>query len=120
MNESLELFQNLIGNGNYLDALRMLFHYPLGMWLDMYFTKMRDAKGLLRFVSFCRDIVDGEKDSISPEELERFDAVLIGLELSAYDRANDFDRYIALFEDTRKNKLYAAYGSAYIVVPPYV
>jgi len=105
-NSNIEAFSQLVEADDRLNLIKTLLSYPLINWTSQFFSRTRNAEMLLNFVDYCRIILRQNTDKISNEELVDFDKILIGYELSAYDRLNDFENYIALFEFARVNVLH--------------
>lgn len=97
-NYTLTIYSQIIGYTDNLKTLRALLNYPLIGWVSQYFSRTRSAEAKLGFAELCREIITYHRQEISDEEYERYDRVLLGYELSAYDRLNRWRDYIALYE----------------------
>jgi len=103
---SLAIFGAINIKKDRLKAVRAILSYPLINWVSQYFSRTRDADGELMFVSFCNEVLNAEKGKLMNREWEQCDRALIHYELSAYDRLNEFDKYIELFNACRRDKPY--------------
>lgn len=95
-----------VSNSNALKAVKALLSYPLNNWVSQYFVRTRSYRSELDFISKCYHILECNKDSITRNEYEAFDRYLIGLKLSALDKLNRWNDYIAFYDYILKNKAY--------------
>jgi len=101
---ALEQITSLAIGKDYLGFLRMIMSYPLVNFAGQYFTRHRNAEEQLQFVALCRSIIGCNKEQLSASEIKAYENYLICSELVAYDRLNEFEHYIKLYEYAKDTK----------------
>ena len=95
---AIDEFTQIIGYTDKLQLLRALLSYPYINWVSQFFSRTRNAETELYFVDYCREIITYHRGEISEKEYRGYDHALIRYELSAYDRLNRWEEYIAFYE----------------------
>lgn len=112
IDKELDLSHYLIQYKDPFPVMKALLSYPLCNWVNEYFNYTRDYESGLNYVRYCRDIIEVNKEQISPSEGEKWDMYLITLKLNMLDRLNLWQEYIEYFDSLIDKKTYLYYLSA--------
>lgn len=109
LDKDLDLSNYLTQYKDPFPAMKVLLSYPLCNWVNEYFNYTRDFESGLYYISYCRSIIEANREQISPSEYAKWDRYLITLKLNMLDHLNLWEEYIEYYDSLIDSKPYISY-----------